>query len=160
HLIASFKATLMEVQDANLLLHIVDVSDERFEYYIQQVNSVLQQIGAETIPQIVVFNKIDNVDSIWVSVLESRFPEGVFISAIQGINIDKLLAKVEEVLLGNKILQLKIPYEKTALVSKLHAIAEIISVAYKEDGIYVEVEISRDDRYLVEEYMVEIKNEK
>jgi len=67
---------------------------------------------------------------------------------------------VEEVLLGNKILQLKIPYEKTALVSKLHAIAEIISVAYKEDGIYVEVEISRDDRYLVEEYMVEIKNEK
>jgi len=150
----------MEVQDANLLLHIVDVSDERFEYYIQQVNSVLQQIGAETIPQIVVFNKIDNVDSIWVSVLESRFPEGVFISAIQGINIDKLLAKVEEVLLGNKILQLKIPYEKTALVSKLHAIAEIISVAYKEDGIYVEVEISRDDRYLVEEYMVEIKNEK
>jgi len=150
----------MEVQDANLLLHIVDVSDERFEYYIQQVNSVLQQIGAETIPQILVFNKIDNVDSIWVSVLESRFPEGVFISAIQGINIDKLLAKVEEVLLGNRILQLKIPYEKTALVSKLHAIAEIISVAYKEDGIYVEVEISRDDRYLVEEYMVEIKNEK
>lgn len=155
HLIASFKATLMEVQDANLLLHIVDVSDERFEYYIQQVNSVLQQIGAETIPQILVFNKIDNVDSILVSMLESRFPEGVFISAIQGINIDKLLAKMEEILLGNRILQLKIPYDKTALVSKMHDIAEIISEDYKEDGIYLKVEISRDDRFLVEDYVLE-----
>jgi len=160
HLIASFKATLMEVQDANLLLQIVDVSDERFEYYIQQVNSVLLQIGAEAIPQILVFNKIDKVDTIFVSLLERQFPEGVFISAAQGKNIDKLLVKVEEMLLGNRIVQLKIPYSKTALVSKLHTLAEIISEDYKEDGIYMEVEISRDDRYLVEEYLVEIKKEK
>jgi len=150
----------MEVQDANLLLQIVDVSDDRFEYYIQQVNSVLLQIGAEAIPQIFVFNKIDKVDTVFVSLLERQFPEGVFISAAQSINIDKLLVKVEEMLLGNRIVQLKIPYPKTALVSKLHSLAEIISEDYNEDGIYMEVEISRDDLYLVEEYIKETKNNK
>ncbi|MEN6444781.1 MAG: GTPase HflX [Candidatus Cloacimonas sp.] len=154
HLVASFKATLMEVQDADLLLHIVDVSDARFEYYIQQVNSVLQQIGAENIPQIVVFNKADQVDVLMSSIVKTHYPESIMISALQGKNIDNLLAKVEEILLGNRIVYLKIPYEKTALVSKLHAIADILNEDYQEDGIYLKVEIGKDDRYLVENYVV------
>ena len=154
HLIASFKATLMEVQDADLLLHIVDVSDERFEYYIQQVNTVLQQIGADSIPQIIIFNKIDKVDSMFPAVVKRRYPEAILISAVNGTNIDKLIAKIEEVLLGNKNLKLKIPYDKTSLVSKLHDIAEILNEDYKEDGIYLEVGISKDDIYLVENYVI------
>lgn len=62
HLVASFSATLMEVRDADLLLHVVDISDERFGYYIEQVNSVLASIGAQDIPQLLIMNKTDLVD--------------------------------------------------------------------------------------------------
>lgn len=154
HLVASFKATLMEVLDADLLLHLVDVSDERFAYYIEQVNEVLSQIGAEKIPQILVLNKIDMLDKNYQSLLAKRFADAALISASQNIGITALLEQVEQLLLGNQILKLHLPYEKTALVSKLHEIAEIISEDYREDGIYLEVEIGRDDRYLIAEYVV------
>lgn len=154
HLVASFRATLMEVLDADLLLHLVDVSDERFAYYIEQVNEVLSQIGVEKIPQILVLNKIDMLDKNYQSLLAKRFADAALISASQNIGITALLEQVEQLLLGNQILKLHLPYEKTALVSKLHEIAEIISEDYREDGIYLEVEIGRDDRYLIAEYVV------
>ncbi|HPF08977.1 MAG TPA: GTPase HflX, partial [Candidatus Cloacimonadota bacterium] len=62
HLVASFRATLMEAMDADLLLHVVDASDPRHEYYIEQVNEVLISIGAQNIPQILVLNKRDQLD--------------------------------------------------------------------------------------------------
>jgi GTP-binding protein HflX len=154
HLVASFKATLMEVQDADLLLHMVDVADDRFEYYIQEVNSVLTQINAIDIPQIMVFNKIDNLNDQLLSLLVRRYPEGAFISASMDRNIDTLLAKVEAQVMGNQTIKLLLPYDKTALASKLHEIAVIITEEYLEDGIHLEVQIGKDDVYLVKEYMV------
>ena len=59
HLIESFKSTLSEVAESNLLLHVIDLSDDNFSAYIEEVNSVLKSIGAEDIPKILVFNKID-----------------------------------------------------------------------------------------------------
>ncbi len=152
HLVASFRATLMEVQDADLLLHMVDVSDDRFEYYIEEVDNVLSQIKADAIPQILVFNKIDRMTDQYISLLVRRFPESAFISASQDINIGTLLAKMENKVLGNSSVKLRLPYDKTALVSKLHEIAVIKSEEYLEDGIYLEVEISGDDKHLVEEF--------
>jgi GTP-binding protein HflX len=155
HLVASFKATLMEVQDADLLLHIVDVSDDRFAYYIEEVNSVLAQIKADSIKQIVVFNKTDCLDDKYLSLLVRHYPEAAFISAVENLNIDTLIAKVEAVLMGNRMMHLKLPYDKAALISKLHIIAVIHKEDYREDGIYLEVEIGKDDRYIVQEYEVQ-----
>lgn len=153
HLVASFKATLMEVQDADLLLHLVDVSDDRFEYYIQEVNSVLSQINAIDIPQILVFNKIDRLNDQLLSLLVRRYPDSVFISATQDMNIDTLLATMEAKILGNITQSLLLPYEKTALLSKLHEIAVIKEEDYQEDGIHLIIQISKDDAYLVREYV-------
>ncbi len=155
HLVASFKATLMEVQDADLLLHLIDVSDERHAYYIDEVNSVLSQIKADSIPQLLVFNKIDKLDDRLLSLLVRKYPDAVFVSAVLGTNMATMIEKVENLVLGNSRLRLKLPYEKSALVSKLHEIAVIKSEEYKEDGIYLEVEIGRDDRYLVEPFCLE-----
>ncbi len=154
HLVASFKATLMEVQDADLLLHLVDVSDERFEYYIQQVNEVLEQIGADKIPQILVLNKTDLLDKVYQSLMAKRFADAVLISAAQNIGITEMLERVEQLLLGNQLLTIRLPYEKTALVSKLHEIAVIKSEEYREEGIFLEVEIGKDDRYLIQDYII------
>jgi len=155
HLVASFRATLMEVLDADLLLHIVDSSDERYEYYIEQVNTVLQQIKADNIPQVLVLNKTDLLDKVYRNLLKKRYPDAAMISAAQGINIDELVSIVEHKALGNQTLSIKLPYDKTSLVSKLHEIAVIKTEDYREDGIYLTVEISSDDRYLIAEYTVE-----
>jgi len=155
HLVASFHATLMEVLDADLLLHIVDSSDERYEYYIEQVNTVLQQIKADNIPQVLVLNKTDLLDKVYRNLLKKRYPDAAMISAAQGINIDELVSIVEHKALGNQTLSIKLPYDKTSLVSKLHEIAVIKTEDYREDGIYLTVEISSDDRYLIAEYTVE-----
>lgn len=154
HLVASFKATLMEVQDADLLLHTVDVADDRFEYYIQEVNSVLTQIRAIGIPQIIVFNKTDLLNDQYLSLLVRRFPEAAFISASEDVNIDTLVAKIEARVLGNSQVKLLLPYDKAALVSRLHEIGSVISEEYKEDGIHLSVMISADDVYIIKDYLV------
>ena len=59
HLVESFKSTLSEVAESNLLLHVIDLSDDNFLSYINEVNDVLDSIGAKNIPKILVFNKID-----------------------------------------------------------------------------------------------------
>ena len=60
-LVAAFQSTLTEAREATLLLHVVDASDPRRDEHIAQVNEVLSQIGAQSIPQILVYNKIDRL---------------------------------------------------------------------------------------------------
>ena len=98
-LVAAFRATLQETREADLLLHVIDSSDPRSDAYIEQVNEVLQEVGADKIPQILVYNKIDqtqmsaqvitdafsNETSVWVSALED-----VGMSALQEVILNKL----------------------------------------------------------------------
>jgi len=153
HLIASFRATLMEVQDADLLLHVVDLSDERFEYYIGQVNQVLGEIGANATPQILVLNKTDIVDDTFEKLVRSRFPEAVFISALQKSHIGDLLARIEAQLFQNLPCKVFLPYNQGSLASLLHEIAVIHKEEYRADGIYLEVTISAQDLHLIREYV-------
>lgn len=155
HLVASFRATLMEATDADLLLHLVDVSDPRHEYYIEQVNEVLSQIGAAEIPQILVLNKSDRVDPRLLALYEKVYSDAVLISAVTGQNTPLLLEKIETTLLGNALLKLRLPYAKTSLVSQLHDLGVIHQEDYREDGIYLEVTLSSADRYLVQDYIVD-----
>lgn len=154
HLVASFRATLMEVQDADLLLHVVDVSDERFAHYVEQVNDVLAQIGADGIKQILVFNKTDLIDGRYLTLLNRQYPQAVYISAASGDNADTLIAHIENVLLDNKPLRLHLPFDKAGLVSRLHEIGKITKEEYREDGIYLEVVISGHDLHLVKDYVL------
>jgi len=97
-LVAAFKATLQETQEADILLHVVDASDERFRENIQAVNDVLQEIDAHEVPSLLVMNKIDNLD-----VQEPRIerddegvPRTVWISAMDGLGIDLLFQALTE----------------------------------------------------------------
>ncbi|HNZ07703.1 MAG TPA: GTPase HflX [Candidatus Cloacimonadota bacterium] len=155
HLVASFRATLMEVRDADLLLHMVDVSDERFEYYIEQVNLVLNEIGADQLPQILVLNKIDLLDATYLTLLKRRFPWAVFISASQQDRIPDLLSRVEQALLDTRQLTLHLPFDQGGLASRLHEIADIHTEEYREDGIWLQLSLSGRDLRLVEKYIVE-----
>ncbi|MBD0788868.1 GTPase HflX [Vibrio sp. Y2-5] len=97
-LVAAFKATLQETQEADILLHVVDASDDRFRENIQAVNDVLQEIDAHEVPTLLVMNKIDNLD-----VQEPRIerddegvPRTVWISAMDGLGIDLLFQALTE----------------------------------------------------------------
>ena len=153
HLVASFKATLMEVQNADLLLHIADSGDDRLEYYREQVNDVLAQINASEIPQILVLNKSDTVDPIYQSFLARRYPEAISISALTGENIGLLLEKSEQALFQTVRLKLRIPYDQTALVAKLHELGQVFSEDYRDDAAYLEVSLCEADKHLIIDYI-------
>lgn len=155
HLVASFRATLMEAMDADLLLHVVDISDPRHEYYIEQVNEVLKSIEADHIPQILVLNKSDLIDERLGKMLNRYFEDSIAISAALDQNIDELLAAVETKLMNNQCYAVKLPYAQTGMVSQLHEIGHIESEDYREDGIYLRVTLAAKDKYLIEAYLVE-----
>ena len=154
HLVASFQATLMEVENADLLLHVVDCNDDRLDYYVEQVQEVLAQIKADQIPQILVLNKADELDSIRKAFLSRRFPEAIFISALKGINLDDLLKQAESVIHHTEQISLRIPYDKTALVAKLHETAKIIKEDYMDDAVWLDVIVGEKDKHLITEYIV------
>ncbi len=158
HLVASFRATLMEAMDADLLLHVVDISDPRHEYYIQEVNEVLAGIGADGIEQIMVMNKCDLLDERMQKLLERYFEDAVFVSAAQGQGIEALLARLESSVLKNQSYQIKLPYAQTALVSRLHEIGRIDSEDYREDGIFLSVTVAAKDKHLIMPYLLDGEN--
>lgn len=153
HLVASFRATLMEAVDADLLLHTVDISDPRHEYYVEQVNEVLKSIGADHIPQLLVLNKSDLVDERMQTMLERYYDDSIALSAAKNIGIESLLEKIEDMLMDNTGYKLLLPYSQTALVSRLHDIAVIESEDYKEDGIHLQIVIPAMDKHLIQAYI-------
>jgi GTP-binding protein HflX len=155
HLVASFRATLMEAVDADLLIHLVDISDDRHEFYIEQVNMVLQSIGAGEIPQLLVLNKADLLDAVHLKLVNKYYKGSVAISAITGENIDELLVMMEEKLYSNMVYKLKLPYEQTSMVSRMHDLGKITQEDYLEDGIYLEVTLPQMYSHLIKDFIKE-----
>jgi GTP-binding protein HflX len=94
-LLGAFRATLDEMQDADLILHVVDLSNPRFEQQMESVNNLLLEIGLDRIPQLAVFNKADLVNPLWAKAIASRFG-GLVCSAINPATFGDLLKKIEE----------------------------------------------------------------
>jgi GTP-binding protein HflX len=101
-LLGAFHATLDEMQDADLILHIVDISNPRFEQQMESVNNLLREIGLEHIPQLVVFNKVDLVNPLWAKAIAVRF-KGVVCSAIDSTTFEDLLREIENKVWGEEV---------------------------------------------------------
>ncbi|OEE78186.1 ribosome rescue GTPase HflX [Vibrio genomosp. F6] len=111
-LVAAFKATLQETQEADILLHVVDASDERFRENIQAVHDVLEEIDAHEVPSLVVMNKIDSLDDQKPRIErdEEGLPRTVWVSAMNGIGMDLLFEALTERLAKQMVqYQLRIP---------------------------------------------------
>jgi GTP-binding protein HflX len=94
-LLGAFRATLDEMQDADLILHVVDISNPRFEQQMGSVDKILAEIGLDHIPRLVVFNKVDLVNRFWAKALARRF-QGVYCSAINPDTFGDLLTEIEK----------------------------------------------------------------
>ncbi|GAB4327166.1 MAG: GTPase HflX [Calditrichia bacterium] len=95
HLVASFKSTLDVVRDADLLIHVVDLSHRQFQEQMQTVTEVLESLDSHEKPILLVFNKIDQVQEMGViGNLSRKFPDAVFLSALRSIGVDVLKQKL------------------------------------------------------------------
>jgi len=131
-LVEAFKATLEEVVQADLLLHVVDISHPQAEEQIAAVNSVLNEIGAGEKSTIMVFNKLDQLENSGaLNRLREKFPHAVEISATTGEGISYLLAELGTQLKPKReFLELKIPHEQSAVIARLYKIGQVIERRY------------------------------
>jgi GTP-binding protein HflX len=138
-LIEAFKATLEEVVESDLLLHVIDVSHAKFRDYHESVLEVLTEIKAERKPMITIFNKIDqltNQESF--KELADHFENAVFISAKTGEGIDSLIHAMEKLLGGNFVdIDKEIPMNRMDLVNLIHKEGQVHKVEYLSETIHI-----------------------
>ncbi len=122
HLVAAFRATLEEINEANLILHVVDIMHTNALEQAAAVEATLRGIGAVDAPVLVALNKIDCLaDPVEVSELVAEFPNSLAISARTGQGIETLLARIESVLDTSLVaVRVQVPYEHGELVSLIH----------------------------------------
>jgi GTP-binding protein HflX len=137
-LVEAFKATLEEVVQADLLLHVVDISHPQADEQIQAVNAVLAEIGAGGKPTIMVFNKMDLLHSNGAASdgalgrLQEKFPHAVAISAQTREGTPTLLAEIGSQLRPKReFLELRVPHEQAAVIARLHTVGQIVSQSYR-----------------------------
>jgi GTP-binding protein HflX len=132
-LVEAFKATLEEVVQADLLLHIVDISHPQAEEQIEAVNTVLAEIGAAEKPVLMVFNKMDQLNGNGaLNRLQEKYPNAVGISAMTGDGISTLLAELGTQLRPTReFLELRVPHEQAAVIARLHAVGQVVERSYR-----------------------------
>jgi GTP-binding protein HflX len=131
-LVEAFKATLEEVVQADLLLHVVDISHPQAAEQVAAVNSVLAEIGAGKKPTLMVFNKIDRANATAPrTLLKEQFPHAVEISAVTGEGVSNLLAELGTQLRPTReFLELRVPHEQAAVIARLHQVGQVIERRY------------------------------
>ena len=153
-LVKAFQATLEETIESDLLIHVVDASNENYELQIKAVMEVLREIGAQDKPSLFVFNKADclpHEDTGFDKLRMLQGREGVFISAKSQQGLTELKDKINEFFSESRLeLKLCIPYAEGAVVTRLHEVADIHSTDYDEKGTILELSLpaSEADRFM------------
>jgi GTP-binding protein HflX len=155
-LVEAFKATLEEVVQADLLLHVVDVSHPLAEEQILAVNTVLAEIGAADKPALMVFNKMDRLPGGVPAGLREHFPQAVGISAKTGEGVPQLLAELGTQLRPvREVLDLRVPQEQAAVIARIHAVGQVVSSRYGGKNARFKVRIPPHLREEFSPFMVE-----
>ncbi len=155
-LIAAFRSTLEVVTEADLLVHVIDVSHELYKEQAAAVHEVLKEIGAETKPVITVYNKIDKLPPD--SKLADRLAleeDTVCISAAKKLNLESLQQMIESHLKSKAVeVILCIPYAETAKAAQLHETANVLEQEYTENGAVMKVILPVEDLEAYNEYIL------
>src|ERR1044072_2589527 len=131
-LIESFKATLEEVSEADLLIHVVDLSHARVADQIEAVENVIKELDAHGKQMLIVFNKIDNLQNRdLIETYLRRFPGSVAISARTGENVNKLVLALQDALSAWRLRShFKIPASESALIAEIHRVGNVLKLKY------------------------------
>ncbi len=135
HLIASFRSTLAEVAEADLLLKVIDASSHLAEEHFRAVNEVLQDLGLNEKPSVVVLNKLDAIDDGAALIrLQRRFPEAVVVSARQRLRLSQLETAIRQACTRDyDRCRLWIPSSQSRLISTIYQTLEVQERTFEED---------------------------
>ncbi|MCZ8541205.1 GTPase HflX [Psychrobacillus psychrodurans] len=150
HLVKAFRSTLEEARNADLLLHVVDVSNDEHRFMMDVTNETLHAVGVEDVPTVYVYNKSDLADM--------KFPhvagDSIWISAKDGAGLDELLEIIRKHIFSNYVrCSLLVPFERGDIVSYLNENASVSSTSYEEQGTVVQVELKKSDYDRLQEFL-------
>ncbi|EOY7156407.1 GTPase HflX [Clostridioides difficile] len=152
-LVEAFKATLEEVQYADLILHVIDATNTSYELQKSTTEGVLKELGVNDKKHILVYNKVDKLE---LDIYPKSQEDIVYISAKQGINMDKLLNMIEIALMENTYLvSLMLPYERGDIFSRIKDKYNVENFEYGESGITLDVDLDEEDFNIYREYILE-----
>ncbi len=134
-LVAAFRATLEEILEANVIVHVVDLTHPAAERQVQTVEKVLKDLGAGDKPIVMALNKADLLSEEALAERRALFPNGVVISALKGWGLEELLSRIEEALRAHMVpLVVHIPYGKDDLVALFHRMGIVEDEQYTSKG--------------------------
>lgn len=156
HLVEAFQSTLAEATQSDLLVHVVDGTDEDPAGQIEAVEEVLLEIGAAEVPQIRAINKIDALDERGVTRLRNLWPAAVLISARTGEGLDELQHAIAEALSKDLLtLTLSVPYDRGDVVAAAHRVGEVIEEKHDADGTVLDVRVPERDLGQFNEFVID-----
>lgn len=147
HLVASFKSTLEEITEADIILHISDITNKTFQDQITVVTETLADLGVADKPTLMVFNKIDALtDRSPIATMSEQFPRSVYISAKRGINILGLKDQVAKLLQQEFIDKtFTVSQGDQKLISYLHTVGEVLDKDYGENSVTLSLRVRKKD---------------
>jgi GTP-binding protein HflX len=141
-LIESFQSTLAEANEADLLIHLVDATDDQPAGQIAAVCEVLEEIDANEIPQLLVFNKSDALSDVQLSRVENLYPDAVLISALNNEGLEELVSALAEAVSRQMVtLTLTVPYDRGDIVAAAHRLGDVIEEKHDDHGTVLDVRV-------------------
>ncbi|MDX6215906.1 MAG: GTPase [Frankiales bacterium] len=154
-LVEAFRSTLEEVAESDLILHVVDGSHPDPEGQLQAVRSVLADIDANDVPEIVVINKADAADPLVLSRIQRREKHSIAVSALTGAGLAELVALLEdEVPRPETLVRVVLPYAEGRLVARIHDEGEILTEEHLEEGTRLEARVGPQLAAELADYLV------
>lgn len=146
HLVQSFKSTLDEVREADLLIHLVDGSSTMVHEYIEVVQQTLKELKSNNKQTLLVFNKVDRMDDEQHEILRGEYPNALYISAIRGIGLSELEEAIEQEIESHYIkVDLEIPIQAYKAVAFIHEHAHVENEKYTGEFVHITCRIDEKD---------------
>ncbi|MCK4903453.1 MAG: hypothetical protein KAS35_02095, partial [Candidatus Marinimicrobia bacterium] len=141
HLIASFKSTLQEVLEADLILIVLDVFSPQILEHFNTITEVLTDLGADKNTSLIVLNKIDTIDEdSGITYLKRKFPDGILISAKNHLRIDNLLESIKEIIdQGFTTTDVHFSFEQAKETAEAQKGVTVLEREYDEDGVHLKI---------------------
>jgi GTP-binding protein HflX len=147
HLIASFRTTLAQTIEADILLHVVDLSDPMYEEHIYIVNNILADLNIDNKPTLVLFNKVDRIqDDGILHQAQNKYPNAIFISAKKKIRLERVKNMIYELVKNHYIdKDLSLRYDQSHMIHKISEISYILNKSFLENKIQIKIRIAKEN---------------